>query len=78
MIEQKYADYAWEQAAAILAVDSPSGFTENAAKCSGSFFINSIFLVFNTVMKFLRFLRSELRKQSMQKKQSPHISRLLI
>ena len=27
MIEFAYADYAWEQAAAILAIDSPSGFT---------------------------------------------------
>ena len=27
MIEFAYADYAWEQASAILAIDSPSGFT---------------------------------------------------
>ena len=27
MIEYAYADYAWEQASAILAIDSPSGFT---------------------------------------------------
>ena len=26
-----YADYAWEQAAALLAIDSPTGFTKNAA-----------------------------------------------
>ena len=32
MIEFAYADYAWEQAAAVLAIDSPSGFTEKAAR----------------------------------------------
>ena len=31
MIEKHYADYAWEQAEALLAIDSPSGFTKNAA-----------------------------------------------
>ena len=31
MITNAYADYAWEQAAAILAIDSPTGFTKNAA-----------------------------------------------
>lgn len=31
MIDRKYADFAWEQAAAVLAVDSPSGFTSAAA-----------------------------------------------
>ena len=31
MIEMKYADYAWEQTAALLAIDSPSGYTKNAA-----------------------------------------------
>ena len=31
MIEMKYADFAWEQAAALLAVDSPSGYTAKAA-----------------------------------------------
>ena len=31
MLDQKYADYAWEQAAALLAIDSPSGYTEKAA-----------------------------------------------
>ena len=31
MIEYKYADYAWEQTAALLAIDSPSGFTASAA-----------------------------------------------
>ena len=32
MIERIYADYAWEQTAALLAIDSPSGYTQNAAK----------------------------------------------
>ena len=31
MIDFSYADYAWEQAAAVLAIDSPSGFTRRAA-----------------------------------------------
>ena len=31
MIERLYAEYAWEQAAALLAIDSPSGFTARAA-----------------------------------------------
>ena len=31
MIERKYADYAWEQTAALLAIDSPSGYTHHAA-----------------------------------------------
>ncbi len=31
MITHFYADYAWEQAEAILAIDSPTGFTQNAA-----------------------------------------------
>ena len=31
MIERIYADYAWEQAEALLAIDSPSGFTDKAA-----------------------------------------------
>lgn len=31
MIEKHYADYAWEQTAKLLAVDSPSGFTARAA-----------------------------------------------
>lgn len=31
MIGREYADYAWEQTAAVLAVDSPSGFTASAA-----------------------------------------------
>ena len=30
MIDFKYADYAWEQASAVLAIDSPSGFTGKA------------------------------------------------
>ena len=32
MIDFSYADYAWEQTEALLAVDSPSGFTANAAQ----------------------------------------------
>ena len=32
MIEKLYADYAWEQTAALLAIDSPSGFTTKAAR----------------------------------------------
>ncbi len=32
MIDRKYADFAWEQTAALLAVDSPSGFTGRAAQ----------------------------------------------
>ena len=32
MINVAYADYAWEQAAALLAIDSPSGFTKKAAE----------------------------------------------
>ena len=32
MIEMKYADYAWEQTAALLAIDSPSGYTKAAAQ----------------------------------------------
>ena len=31
MIDRKYADIAWEQTAALLAVDSPSGYTDMAA-----------------------------------------------
>ena len=31
MIDKIYADYAWEQAAALLAIDSPSGYTHRAA-----------------------------------------------
>ena len=31
MITKEYADFAWEQTAALLAVDSPTGFTEKAA-----------------------------------------------
>ena len=31
MIEMKYADFAWEQTASLLAIDSPSGYTEKAA-----------------------------------------------
>ena len=32
MIEKLYADFAWEQTAALLAIDSPSGYTAAAAK----------------------------------------------
>ena len=32
MINKDYADYAWEQTAALLAIDSPSGFTRRAAE----------------------------------------------
>ena len=32
MIEMKYADFAWEQTAALLAIDSPSGYTKAAAQ----------------------------------------------
>ena len=32
MIEKLYADFAWEQTAALLAIDSPSGYTAEAAK----------------------------------------------
>ena len=31
MLDYSYADYAWEQTAALLAIDSPSGYTEKAA-----------------------------------------------
>ena len=30
-MDKKYADFAWEQAAELLAIDSPTGFTEQAA-----------------------------------------------
>ena len=32
MINERYADYAWEQAASLLAIDSPSGYTDAAAR----------------------------------------------
>ena len=32
MIEKSYADFAWEQTEALLAIDSPSGFTHKAAE----------------------------------------------
>ncbi len=32
MIERAYADYAWEQAQTLLAIDSPSGYTDAAAR----------------------------------------------
>ena len=31
-MERLYADHAWQQAAALLAIDSPSGFTKQAAQ----------------------------------------------
>ena len=31
MLDYSYADYAWEQTAALLAIDSPSGYTDKAA-----------------------------------------------
>ena len=31
MLDKKYADYAWEKTAQLLAIDSPSGYTEKAA-----------------------------------------------
>ena len=31
MMDKKYADFAWEQSAALLAIDSPSGYTARAA-----------------------------------------------
>ncbi len=31
MLERKYADFAWEQAAKLLAIDSPTGYTDAAA-----------------------------------------------
>ena len=32
MIEKSYADYSWEKAAQLLAIDSPSGYTAKAAQ----------------------------------------------
>ena len=32
MLDKKYADYAWEKASQLLAIDSPSGYTEKAAQ----------------------------------------------
>ena len=32
MIDRKYAEFAWKQTAALLAIDSPSGFTDRAAQ----------------------------------------------
>ena len=31
MIDKAYADFAWEQTEKLLAIDSPSGFTDRAA-----------------------------------------------
>ena len=32
MIDHSYADYSWEKTAALLAIDSPSGFADRAAQ----------------------------------------------
>ena len=32
MLDRNYADFAWEQAAALLAIDSPTGFTDKTAR----------------------------------------------
>ena len=32
MMEKQYADYSWEMAARLLAIDSPSGYTQRAAQ----------------------------------------------
>ena len=40
MIEFTYADYAWEQAVAVLAIDSPAGFTGKAAEWVRDAFLN--------------------------------------
>ena len=39
MIDFAYADYAWEQAAAVLAIDSPAGFTKEAALWTKNAFV---------------------------------------
>ena len=48
MIEKIYADFAWEQAAALLAIDSPSGFTHKAAAWGKEAFENLGFNAFIT------------------------------
>ena len=40
MIEKNYADFAWEQAAELLAIDSPSGYTAKAASWVKDAFAN--------------------------------------
>ena len=40
MIDRKYADFSWEQTAALLAIDSPTGFTDKAAQWVKSAFEN--------------------------------------
>ena len=47
MISKDYADYAWEATAKLLAIDSPSGYTEQAAKWVCASFQ---FLGFNAVL----------------------------
>ena len=49
MIEMKYADFAWEQAAALLAIDSPSGYTAKAAQWVKEAFENLGFAAHITV-----------------------------
>lgn len=49
MIEQHYADYAWEQTAALLAVDSPTGYTERAAEWVENAFASLEFAARRTV-----------------------------
>ena len=49
MIEMKYADYAWEQTAALLAIDSPSGYTHKAAQWVKETFENLGFAAHITV-----------------------------
>ena len=48
MIEKIYADFAWEQAATLLAIDSPSGFTHKAAAWVKEAFENLGFNAFIT------------------------------
>ena len=49
MIEKTYADFAWEQAAELLAIDSPSGFTAWAARWVKDAFENLGFVARITV-----------------------------
>ena len=49
MIEMKYADFAWEQTAALLAIDSPSGYTHKAAQWVKETFENLGFAAHITV-----------------------------
>lgn len=49
MIKREYADFAWEQASGLLAVDSPSGFTHRAAQWVEDAFAGLGFSVQRTV-----------------------------